>query len=125
LRVLDASAVLAMIQNETGQDVVRNLIEGSKISSVNFAEIATRLLDLQADVDNLAMDLKKSRVKIVSVDTDLALAAAKLRSSTRHKGLSLADRICLALAIREQAIAITADRAWADLNIGCEIELIR
>ena len=32
---------------------------------------------------------------------------------------------CLALAMREGAVAVTADRAWARLYVGCEIELIR
>lgn len=64
-------------------------------------------------------------ITFADYDEDLALAASKLRPATRHKGLSLGDRACLALAIREGATAITTDRAWADLDVGCHIEVIR
>jgi PIN domain nuclease of toxin-antitoxin system len=55
----------------------------------------------------------------------MGIAAGQLRELTRRRGLSLGDRACLALAIRENAIAVTADRDWGDLDIGCKIELIR
>jgi len=54
-----------------------------------------------------------------------ALIAARLRPLTRHLGLSLGDRICLALAIERQCPALTADRNWANLKIGIPIQLIR
>ena len=124
-RVLDASAVLAMIQNEAGSDVVLKHIDGAALSAVNLIEVATRLQDSNTDVGNLQNLFFDAGMSIISLDTELALSAAKLRNSTRHKGLSLADRVCLALAIREDAIALTADKIWADLDIGCKIELIR
>lgn len=54
-----------------------------------------------------------------------AEAAARLRPATRHAGLSLADRACLALARRLGVPAVTADRAWGDLDVGVEVRLIR
>jgi PIN domain nuclease of toxin-antitoxin system len=58
-------------------------------------------------------------------DEETAILAGQLRAATAHRGLSLGDRACLALAIRENATAVTADRKWADLRVGCRIELIR
>ena len=65
------------------------------------------------------------QVDVIDFGWDLAMAAAGLRPATRSQGLSFADRACLALAIREDAVALTADRKWADLDIGCRIEVIR
>jgi len=83
------------------------------------------MLDSNVNVSNLKDQLFETGLKLIPLDTELALAAANLRIATRHKGLSLADRVCLALAIRENAVAVTADKAWAELDVGCEIELIR
>ncbi len=62
---------------------------------------------------------------IAVFDGALGISAGQLRAATKHLGLSLGDRACLALAIQEDATALTADRSWADLDIGCKIELIR
>jgi ribonuclease VapC len=51
--------------------------------------------------------------------------AAQLWSQTKAFGLSLGDRACLALAIDQKAIALTADRVWANLQIGVDIQVIR
>ena len=123
--VLDASAVLAMLQNEQGKEVVLKHIEGATISVVNFIEVATRLIDSNSDINDLPNQFFDSGLSIMPLDVEVALCASNLRASTHHKGLSLADRVCLALAIREDAIALTADKIWADLDIGCQIELIR
>lgn len=65
------------------------------------------------------------RVEIIAFDAELADAAASLRQPTRHLGLSLRDRACLALARSVNAAVITADRAWLGLDIGVRIEAIR
>jgi PIN domain nuclease of toxin-antitoxin system len=69
--------------------------------------------------------LARLRIPIISFDADLAVIAVGLRERTRSLGLSLADRACLALALREGATAVTSDRAWSRLDVGCEIALIR
>lgn len=58
-------------------------------------------------------------------DTALGVAAGQLGAATREKGLSLGDRACVALAMREQIGIITADRAWAGLDLDVEVELTR
>jgi ribonuclease VapC len=123
--VIDASAVLALLYNEAGADRVAGIIRGSTICSINLAEVGTRLLDLGGTTENAQRALSLLGLAVADFDDELAWRSVDLRESTRAVGLSLGDRACLALAIRESAVALTADRAWAQLNIDCEIELIR
>ena len=58
-------------------------------------------------------------------DESLAEESVRLRSVTKSKGLSLGDRACLALAVLEKAEVLTTDRIWAELDIGCDIQVIR
>lgn len=123
--VLDASAVLASLRAETGGDFVLPLMEKSLLGAVNLAEVATRLLDLgasAADIDGLP---ERLRCEVILFDVDLALRASLLRAQTRHLGLSVGDRACLALAQREGLPVLTGDRVWARLDVGVEVVLIR
>lgn len=123
--VLDASAVLATILPEQGGEMVRPLIARSLLGAVNLTEVATRLLDLgfaPAEVDRLLMRLEFT---VIPFDEDLAVSAGRLRTQTRHLGLSVGDRACLALAQREGLPVLTGDRAWARLDVGVEVVLIR
>ena len=61
----------------------------------------------------------------VTVSEDHALAAAQLRIATKRWGLSLGDRLCLALGLESNLPVLTADRRWKELNIGVNIVLIR
>lgn len=124
-RVIDASCVLALIRREPGCEVLASLLPGSRISTVNIAEVAGRLADL---------GLESARIREIVVELDLteepfgledALAAGGMRTATRALGLSLGDRACLALARRLGAPAYTADRAWRDIDVGVEVILVR
>lgn len=123
--VLDASAVLAGLRKEVGGELVLPVMETSLLGAVNLAEVATRLLDLgasAADIDGLP---ERLRCEVVPFDEGLALGAGRLRMQTRHLGLSVGDRACLALAQREGLPVLTGDRAWAKLDVGVEVVLIR
>ena len=69
--------------------------------------------------------LEALELEVVSFDTRQAYQTGLLRNPTRFLGLSLADRACLALAIRLGYGVLTADRQWANLDLGLEIRLIR
>ena len=96
------------------------------MSTVNFAEVVTKyvLHDAAAQGERLRNELP---VLFVPVDEDLALQAALMASVTRPLGLSLGDRICLALARRTGLPALTADRSWLDVaaTLGVAVEAIR
>jgi PIN domain nuclease of toxin-antitoxin system len=95
------------------------------MSSVNVTETVSKMVDHGADFDEALEDFRSLSLTIVDFDAEQSHIAARLRPATRHRGLSLGERACLALAIREGATALTADRKWADLDVGCKIELIR
>ncbi|MCY0147773.1 type II toxin-antitoxin system VapC family toxin [Hoeflea sp. G2-23] len=123
--VVDSSVVLAVLRNEEGSERALPALADGHLSSVNAAEIVTRLIDLGYEPDRAVSTLSRTRLSVVPFDEELALLAGRLRTVTRHRGLSLGDRACLALAIREKATALTADRNWAELDLPCKVELIR
>ena len=123
--VLDASAVLALLNEEPGGDAVADVVENARICTVNSAEVGGKLIDAGMSSDEAREAVKLLLLDSVPLDDELAHATAALRSVTKSKGLSLGDRACLALAIRENAVAVTADRKWAELDIGCDIQVIR
>lgn len=123
--VFDASAVLAILNNEPGAERARSKIKGAMISTVNAVEVGTRLVDAGMPPDAAEEALRLLRIKVVDFDPALTRIAVELRIATKAQGLSLADRACLALALREQACAVTADRAWRAVSIDCSVELIR
>jgi ribonuclease VapC len=125
--VFDSSALLAVIFDEPGGDKVINwLMEpGACISTVNWAETATKMIDGGIKPHQVELELRNFRIEIVPLDATTALKAAELRLTTRAKGLSLGDRCCLALAqTRTDARVVTADRAWKSIK-GFEIQLLR
>lgn len=123
--VLDASAVLAYVHEEPGKTLVGEILSQSAISAVNLAEVLTKLVDLDEDVETSYMDLHDLGLPIVEFGDLLAIEASRLRGATRRSGLSLGDRACLATALSLGAIAVTTDRAWAQLDLPVRVEVIR
>lgn len=123
--VLDASAILALFHGEPGSDRVTAILDRCMVSSINAAEVVTTLVRNGAEAQDAVRRVRRLPCPIVTIDRELGLRAGALFAATRHKGLSLGDRICLALAERENAPVLTTDRAWADLDLGVEIVLIR
>jgi ribonuclease VapC len=123
--VLDASALLAMLQTEPGGDEVQALLETAAICSVNWSEVAQKALDWQAEIEGLRQELEALGLEILPLTAPLAETTARLRPSTRQAGLSLGDRACLALAAVLGLPAVTADRVWPDLGLPIEIRVVR
>lgn len=123
--VLDASAVVALAHGETGAETIEPLVDGSCISTVSWSEVARVCLAVDRDPDALRAVLVDAGCRTIEFTVDDATLAARLWESTRNAGLSLADRACLALATRLEAPALTADRAWAGLDVGVEVIVVR
>ncbi len=123
--VLDASALLAMLQGEPGGDRVAEAIPDAVISAVNITEVVAKLCDKGLAQKQARETMEILSLNVVEFDMSQAIEAGGLRPSTRDYGLSLGDRACLALAARVGATALTTDRAWAQLEIGISVDVIR
>lgn len=123
-KVLDSSAILAVILNEEGSEIVAPLLDGGKVSSVNIAETFSKLAEKGQLTRSTVEDFQHLGLEIIDFDYEQAVKAAELRPLTRHLGLSLGDRSCLALAILQNAVAVTADRDWKGLPF-CTVQIIR
>lgn len=119
--VIDASAALAHLLDEAGGDRVVPHLKDGLISAVNLTEVVTRLIRAEAD----PMRADYLGWTVMDHDADLAHGTARLWPLTAHLGLSLGDRACLALALREGLPVLTGDRAWTALNLGVDVVLIR
>lgn len=122
--VLDSSAVLALLNEETGGDVVEALLSDSAVSIVNIAEIYTKLIEAGLNENEAEESISLLGLQVEELNNELALSIAKLRPLTKKLGLSLGDRSCLALAMKLKAIAVTADKSWRNLSF-CPVKIIR
>lgn len=123
--VFDSSAVLAILLDEPGAQRAAEILDGGVLSAVNVSEVVARLIDQGASDEDARGAVHGLGLAIRPFDESLAVAAGLLRRATRRRGLSLGDRACLALALRERAPVLTADRAWTALDLDMEVELIR
>ena len=123
--VLDSSALLAFIQGEPGGDVVAGVVGEAVMSSVNHAEVVTKLVERTGSLEAARTALGMATVDVIDFDVAQAEEAGALVTHTRSRGLSLGDRACLTLAAREAAPVLTADRIWATLKLDVEVRLIR
>ncbi|MGB3386938.1 MAG: type II toxin-antitoxin system VapC family toxin [Pseudaminobacter sp.] len=123
--VIDASALLAILLDETGADAATARLPSAAMSAVNMSEALMRGIEKTVPLDLMEALLAAQQVRIVAFDQKLAVAAAMLRPATKHAGLSFADRACIATAVAESATVVTADRVWSTLDLPCKVELIR
>ena len=123
--VIDASALLALLNAEPGADVVAEALPRGVISAVNLSEVVAKLCEAGVPEKAIHQALQPLGIEIVPFDEEQAYQAGLLRASTQDMGVSLGDRACLSLAKMLGVEALTADRAWAGLSVGVTIKLIR
>jgi len=121
--VVDASVVLAWLQDEAGADgAERHLVEGV-IGAANWSEVLQKARQHGVDAELVARLLASFGLEVVDVvRADAERAAALWRIG---HALSLADRLCLALGLRLGVPVATGDAAWSDVSGGPEVVLIR
>jgi PIN domain nuclease of toxin-antitoxin system len=123
--VLDASALLATLFEEAGSDSIELVLPGARMSAVNFSEVIAKLSDYGVANNDILRDLAELDIVVCDVDRKQAELAGLMRRNTKIAGLSLGDRACLALAATLGGIAVTADRAWANLSLDVAIQVVR
>jgi ribonuclease VapC len=124
--VLDASAVMTVINNEPGADkLTPQILSKALTSTVNLAEVHGKLIHRGFSPNDAWVAANGTIHEAVAFTPEHAKTAGDLVIQTRALGLSLGDRACLALAIALQAAIYTADRSWKNLNVGVRIHVIR
>jgi PIN domain nuclease of toxin-antitoxin system len=124
--VLDASALLAVLNREPGADKLNpQLLSSAASSTVNLAEVQSKLVSRGLDPDE-AWQVTLSPIRdAVAFSAEHARAAGNLVVQTRGLGLSLGVRACLALGLALKAPVYTADKSWKSLKLGVRIHIIR
>lgn len=123
--VLDASALLALLNQEPGCDEVAATIPGAAISSINLSEVVAKLMEAGMPEKEVHQALESVELDVRPFDLQAAYRTGALRLETKSHGLSLGDRACLALGQALARPVVTTDRNWRELKVGVEIRLVR
>lgn len=123
--LLDASALMAVVLDEPGGDLIGGRLERAHISPVNLAETIIGLERRGMPRDLVVELLDALGLTIAPCTGETASVAASIHAHTRKQGLSLGDCFCLATARALKAPVLTADRAWRRLDVGVAIEVVR
>lgn len=124
--VLDASALLAILFEEPGSEVVSEVLSSCSLSAVNYAEVLTRLVREGLPPTEAVRKLAALKLPVIPWDQALAEAATDLSPLAKTHGLSLGDRACLATARSLGRRVLTTERAWRRLpKLGIAIQFIR
>jgi ribonuclease VapC len=122
---LDASALTALLLRETGHEIVAATLPQSAISTVNLAEVITRMARERVAARALVTRLLATGLSVVDFDQPQALLVADIRDAARRAGVGLADCCCLALGLHRGYPVLTADPVWPSLGLNVDVRLIR
>jgi ribonuclease VapC len=125
--VLDASAILAVINSEPGAEkLAPDLLARAVGGAVNLAEVQTKLVSRGWTSEEAWEDATSPVREVLAFDEEQARIAGDLVTQTRHLGLSLGDRACIALGIALKIPVYTAEKAWKKLKVsGVRVHVIR
>lgn len=124
--VMDASAILCLLNGEKGADQVAAALPGSVIGATNYAEVITKLRDSGMTKEDADEALGAFDLDVRSLSRGQAAQTGHLRSETKEAGLSLGGRACLALALDLNGTAVTCDKDWKKSKIaGLKIQVVR
>jgi ribonuclease VapC len=124
--VLDASAVLAIINAEPGSErLTPELLHDAVCSTVNLAEVQAKLVTRGWSAEEAWADAISPIREAFPFDSDQAKVAGSMVAVTRQLGLSLGDRACIALGLSLRAPIFTAEKLWSKLKLGVRIHVIR
>ncbi|MFA4835502.1 MAG: type II toxin-antitoxin system VapC family toxin [Dehalococcoidia bacterium] len=123
--ILDASALLALLNAEPGADVVAESIPGAMINAVNLSEVVGKLCTAGMPEKAIRQALQGLDLKVIPFDEEHSYGAGLMRATTERMGLSLGDRACLDTARRLGLPALTTDKMWGELSVGAIVRIIR
>jgi PIN domain nuclease of toxin-antitoxin system len=115
--LLDASALLAIILNESGSDRVQEVFDNSRIHAINLAEVAKKLFQKGMPAEEVHEVLLALELEVIEdVNPRHAIFIGELLAANRRTGLALGDVVCLTTAALMGNKAVTADRRWAECS---------
>lgn len=124
--VLDASALLALLNDEPGADLVTVAIaQGAAIGAVNLSEVVAKLADAGTPETSIREAIDPLGLNVVEFNADLAYETGAMRPTTRALGLPLGDRACLALGRHLGLPILTTDRTWLAVGADISVRTIR
>ena len=124
MTILDASAVLGLIQAEPRANGVLSYLVDGAMSAVNHAEVVGKLVDVGMPATMAAELVDRLHIEVLPFTERHAVVVGELRSRTSRFGLSLGDRACLATGLVEGRHVVTLDRMWAELDLGLGIVVL-
>ena len=124
-QVIDSSAILAILREERRASNAFDLAYSGTMSAVIYSEIVSKCGMKGPDMNKAIGLIKALEINIEPLGADTAHQAGALKLNKCFWPLSLADCICIALAIEKSATLVTADHAWLELNLPCPVEVIR
>lgn len=123
--VLDASALLALLLSEPGQERVEQVLADSMMSSLNWGEVIQALLRKGFSTEGVRDQLEGLGLVIQPLSVEQAEGAAALWEDGKDYGLSIGDRACIFLGMTQGEAILTADRIWVEAFPNLPITLIR
>jgi PIN domain nuclease of toxin-antitoxin system len=123
--LLDTSALLALVFREPGFEVVVGALDGAAFGAINQAELVEIAMRRGIDPAHAASWADDLSIPILAFTAPMAARAGALLAQHRRQGLSLGDAACLGCAVVLGVPVLTADRAWAALDLPVEVRLIR
>lgn len=124
--LLDASAVLALLNGERGADRVEEVLDHAFIHTVNLIEVLTKLF--QKGVPDPHRLLEPLNLNLIEeMVAAQAARCAELHAETRAFGVSLGDCVCLGIADWHGMTAVTTESKWVDAvaNQGIKVLCVR
>lgn len=123
--VLDASAILALLQEEHGSDAILEHLPGAAVSAVNFSEVVAKLADVGVPEEEIRSALTPLAFDVRPFDEEAAYVCGLLRPRMRAQGLSFGDRACLALGLVLSRPVVTTEQSWKSLRVGVKVIVAR
>lgn len=123
--IFDASAVLAMLQDEPGSEMAASMLGEGCITSANLSEVISKLVQKNVPDDVIARVMSQLGLPVLDITESIGERAGYLYAQTHRLGLSLGDRLCLAATLETGLKAITADTLWTEVGQGTDVVCIR
>lgn len=95
------------------------------MSAVNYSEVIAKLIEEGLSRSVAEHTAAQLRCQVFDADRHRSILAGLLHEKTRRKGVSLAGRYCLQLAMELGVPVLTTDKIWASLDLDVEVVLIR